>query len=511
MNGKKIFVAASLAIALSAVAMAQPKVMSHRGFYKAPGSYENTIHSLNGAQRLGVEGIELDVHLTSDDSLLILHGPKIPGTEKNIQQISFAEARSVKLPEGHTIPSLYEYFTEAKKTPALTLFLELKAHPTTARETQLVEKVLALCDKMDMYGQTVFISFSFHICDEVLRLHPGARVAPITSSDSVMRPVDLKAKGYWGISYYFKTLMNQAWMLDKAHEYGLKTILWPVNSHELVDMAFGHNVDWVSSDYPDRMQNLLAAIEDLDDWSGELKKAHMRDSKKLICFDLDGTLTQHKTQLTPENKAVLDTLMKRYEVIMVGAGNCPRIYHQMNDYPITIVGNYGMQESHIVDGQFVITREDTAPADTAFFVKNCNYLRKKYGYKKYKGDPIEFHQSGMVTFGLLGTKADKADKLAFDPDRAKRRVMYPEVLEIFKDYAVYIGGSSSFDFAPKQYNKYDACVRYAFDHGYTVDEVLFVGDDFADGGGDSHIRLRGMDYIEVTDYEKLPDLMRFMY
>ena len=113
-------------------------------------------------------------------------------------------------------------------------------------------------------------------------------------------------------------------------------------------------------------------------WTG---CSQMRDTKKLICFDLDGTLTQHKTQLTPENKAVLDTLMKRYEVIMVGAGNCPRIYHQMNDYPITIIGNYGMQESHIVDGKFVITREDTVPVDTAFFVKNCNYLREKYGYK----------------------------------------------------------------------------------------------------------------------------------
>ena len=129
----------------------------------------------------------------------------------------------------------------------------------------------------------------------------------------------------------------------------------------------------------------------------------------------------------------------------------------------------------------------------------------------YKGEPVEFHKSGMVTFGLLGTAADKADKLVFDPDRAKRRAMYPEVLEIFRDYAVYIGGSSSFDFAPKQYNKYDATLRYAREHGYTADQVLFVGDDLADGGGDSHIRLGGMDYIQVDDYTKLPELMSFLY
>ena len=124
---------------------------------------------------------------------------------------------------------------------------------------------------------------------------------------------------------------------------------------------------------------------------------------------------------------------------------------------------------------------------------------------------MEFHESGMVTFGLLGTKADIADKIIFDPDRAKRRAMYPEVLKIFKDYAVYIGGSSSFDFAPKQYNKFDAVMRYAKEHGYTEDQVLFVGDDFADGGGDSHIRIYGMDYIQIDDYTKLPEKLKILF
>jgi hydroxymethylpyrimidine pyrophosphatase-like HAD family hydrolase len=111
----------------------------------------------------------------------------------------------------------------------------------------------------------------------------------------------------------------------------------------------------------------------------------------------------------------------------------------------------------------------------------------------------------MVTFPLLGTKADIQDKLAFDPTRAKRRVLYPEVLELFKDYAVYIGGSSSFDFSQKQFNKYDAVMRYAKENGYEKQDILFVGDDFGDGGGDSHIRIFGLDYVEITDYTTLKD------
>lgn len=225
--------------------------------------------------------------------------------------------------------------------------------------------------------------------------------------------------------------------------------------------------------------------------------------KKLLCFDLDGTLTQHRSKLEADNRALLNELQEKYKVIIVGAGNAPRIYAQMNEYPIDIIGNYGMQESKIINGLFTITREDVSFVDKKFFTEKIEYLRKKYGYTQFKGKTVEFHATGMVTFPLLGTDADIADKLIFDPTREKRKILYPEVCEIFKDYTVYIGGSSSFDFSEKKYNKYDAVMRYANENGYSKDEILFVGDDFGDGGGDSHIRLGKIDYIEVTDYTKL--------
>ncbi len=232
--------------------------------------------------------------------------------------------------------------------------------------------------------------------------------------------------------------------------------------------------------------------------------------KKLICFDLDGTLTQHRSPLSDENRALLDELAKHYKLIMVGAGNAPRIYGQMGNYPIDILANYGMQESKMIDGEFKIIREDTTYPDREYFLKTAQYLREKYGYTEYKGDSVEFHPSGMVTFALLGTKADIADKIAFDPTREKRRVMYDEVLSLFPDYTVYIGGSSSFDFSAKQYNKYDAVMKYASEHGYEKDEILYVGDDFGDGGGDSHIRLGGMDYIDVKDYRRVSEDLAFL-
>ncbi len=232
--------------------------------------------------------------------------------------------------------------------------------------------------------------------------------------------------------------------------------------------------------------------------------------KKLICFDLDGTLTQHRSPLEEQNKKVLDNLSKKYKVIMVGAGGCERIYKQMGNYPIDIIGNYGMQESKVIDGKFTIVKQESSFPDKEYFLEKADYLRKKYGYTEFKGESVEFHATGMITFPLLGTKADIQDKLAFDPTREKRRVLYPEVLELFPNYAVYIGGSSSFDFSEKKYNKYDAIMTYAKENGFSLDEILYVGDDFADGGGDSHVRIFGMDYIEILDYKTLEEKLKFL-
>lgn len=229
--------------------------------------------------------------------------------------------------------------------------------------------------------------------------------------------------------------------------------------------------------------------------------------KRLLCFDLDGTLTQHRTPLGEENRALLDRLSKKYKLLMVGAGAAERIHRQMGSYPIDILGNYGMEEAHITDGRFTLVRKDESHPDRAYFTKKIAELREKYGYTDFRGEGVEFHATGMVTFPLLGTKAAIEDKLAFDPTRAKRRVMYREVCELFPDYTVYIGGSSSFDFSEKKYNKYDAILAYAEREGYAKDEILYVGDDFGDGGGDSHVRIGGMDYIEVTDYRALPELL----
>ena len=228
--------------------------------------------------------------------------------------------------------------------------------------------------------------------------------------------------------------------------------------------------------------------------------------KRLVAMDLDGTLTEHRTPMTEEARAALDRLATSYDLLMVGGGNATRIHNQMGLYPIEILGNYGMSHGKVVDDEWKIVRETTVPVDTAFILEKCRYFREKYGYQQYYGESVEFHPSGMATFALLGTKAPVAEKLTFDVDKAKRRAMYPEMCEVFKDFSVFIGGTTSFDLTPKEYNKYAAIVKYAEENGYNLDEILFFGDDMADGGNDSHVRIGGLDYILVTNYRDFPTL-----
>lgn len=231
---------------------------------------------------------------------------------------------------------------------------------------------------------------------------------------------------------------------------------------------------------------------------------------RLIAFDLDGTLTQHKTRLGEKNKSVLDRLAQKYKLIMVGAGQCERIFNQMGHYPIDILGNYGLQfcrynaESDSLEAVY----DKSFSCDRESVKKRVEALRQKYGFTEFEGDGVEFHPSGCVTLAILGTKAKIEDKLAFDPDRSKRRAIYKEVCEAFPEYEVFVGGSSSFDMAPKPYNKYYALDLYCRENGFSHNEVIFVGDDYGEGGNDESVYRSDFGFICVDDYERLEEYLK---
>ena len=236
----------------------------------------------------------------------------------------------------------------------------------------------------------------------------------------------------------------------------------------------------------------------------------MYDKIKVIAMDLDGTLTQHKTPLSPEHRALLAQLSQSYKLLMVGAGQVLRIFRQLEGFPIDIIGNYGMQYG-VYDaaiGDINLVRDMTATCDRDRITAQINQLRERFGFTQFSGETVEFHPSGCVTFPILGTKAKQEDKLAFDPDRAKRRAIYNEVVAAFSDYCVFVGGSSSFDMAPKPYNKYYALDQYCRENGYTHDQVVYIGDDYGLGGNDESVYRSDFPYITIDHYQDFPNVVK---
>ena len=228
----------------------------------------------------------------------------------------------------------------------------------------------------------------------------------------------------------------------------------------------------------------------------------------VVAMDLDGTLTQHKTPLGAENKAALDRLAERYTLLMVGAGQVMRIFNQMGAYPLDIIGNYGLQYGKYNEktGLPDILRDEHFPIDREKIEKTAAYFREKYGYTRFAGDSVEYHPSGCLTFALLGTKAAAEDKLSFDPDRSKRRKIYDEVCRAFSEYNVFVGGSSSFDMAPKPYDKYYALDLYCKENGLSHDKVLYIGDDYGRGGNDEAVYRSDFPYLCIDSYTEFASL-----
>lgn len=255
---KKILIVLLSAIAVSAAA--QPKIVAHRGFYKTPGSEENTISSLANAQRLGVYGVEFDVNMTSDGELIVFHGPKV-NSELDAQKNSWAEISQVILKNGHKIPTLRQWLEQGKKDPKTKLILELKKHATPQLETEAAEKVVALCKEIGVMEQMEFISFSRHACREFVRLAPENCITYVSSN--LWTSVDAevaKKEGFGGLSYNLNVMMNRPEIVSQANELGIATTLWMVENEEVTDWAIKHGVTYISTDFPDRMKAYLESV-----------------------------------------------------------------------------------------------------------------------------------------------------------------------------------------------------------------------------------------------------------
>lgn len=231
---------------------------------------------------------------------------------------------------------------------------------------------------------------------------------------------------------------------------------------------------------------------------------------KAVAMDLDGTITQHKEPLTEKNREALVALSEKYRLVIVGAGQVMRIFNQIGHFPIDIIGNYGLQYGtcSVESGAMEIKRDLSFQCDRESVDRRITDLRQRFGLTIFRGDSVEYHPSGCITFPLLGTKALQTDKLAYDPDRKKRRAIYQTVCDAFPEYNVFIGGSSSFDMSPIPYNKYYALLSFCAMFNLRRESVVYIGDDYGLGGNDESVYLSNFPFLTIDNYRDFPEVVK---
>lgn len=249
---KKTLLAMAL-LCISAFAVAQTKVIAHRGFWKTEGSAQNSIRGLVKADSINAYGSEFDVWMAADGQLVINHDPSFNGHK--IEETPSIKLSTLKLKNGEHLPTLREYLSKGQELKT-QLILELKFHETHERETEAVEKIVKMVDDMGLNDRVEYISFSLHAIKEFVRLAPKG--TPIYYLRGELSPKELKKVGCTGPDYHFNAFRKNPGWVKECHDLGMKVNTWTVNKKEDMEYLLDLNVDFITTDEPTLLQEILA-------------------------------------------------------------------------------------------------------------------------------------------------------------------------------------------------------------------------------------------------------------
>ena len=251
---KKLILAAAMLLTGSAAVAAEPKVISHRGYWTAPNSAQNSLASFTKADSVGVFGSEIDVWLTADDKLIVNHDRVYKGTDINMEKSTLKEITSIVLPNGENIPTLDAYLRLVATKPNTRLILEMKSLSDLKREDLAAEKIVKALRKYNLLDRTDIIAFSINACLAFKKLMPDGRIFYLNGD---LAPRSIKKLGLTGIDYSMSVLRKNPKWVEQAHKEGLEVNVWTVDTEEDMRYFIDLGVDYITTDYPERLQALL--------------------------------------------------------------------------------------------------------------------------------------------------------------------------------------------------------------------------------------------------------------
>ena len=250
---KKLLISLLLGCTLAACGekAVEPQVVAHRGYWKAEGSAQNSISSLQNAGNIGAYGSEFDVNLTADGQLVVNHDFTYHGLK--IADTDFATLRdpALTLANGEIIPTLDEYFEASLAFPEMKLVFELKSEGDPEYEARALPACVETIQRFGVADRVEFISFSLSACKEFARLMPNNVVEYLGGE---IAPAELHEMGISGIDYEYPVFYEHPEWVEEAHKLGMVVNTWTVNKEEDMRKLLELGVDQLTTNEP-----LLAA------------------------------------------------------------------------------------------------------------------------------------------------------------------------------------------------------------------------------------------------------------
>lgn len=231
-------------------------------------------------------------------------------------------------------------------------------------------------------------------------------------------------------------------------------------------------------------------------------------TKKLIVFDLDGTLATSKQAIDDDMGRLFVELLDIRSVAVISGGDWPQFERQLlgqlkprNTFNKLFLLPTSGTKFYRFDRAWAQVYADTFTEGERQQVKDA--LTKAVSSSGFVvgdiwGDQIE-DRGSQITFSGLGQLAPPDAKSAWDPDIRKRSALKAMLDLALPDFAVRIGGSTSVDITRPGIDKAYGIRKLAGISGFGLPEMLFVGDALYPGGNDAPVRDAGVATIAVND------------
>ncbi len=224
-----------------------PKIMGHRG--AKAYEPENTLRSIRRALAMGVQAVEIDVHLSRDGQLVVIHDATVDRTTNGtgrVADLTWAELRRLDAGLGETLPSLEEVVELVRHR--VHLFVEMKDPQATA-------PLAAFFASRALFDEAHVISFWHPAVKELRRLDPRLRTGVLF----VGCPVDPAALAHNAgaealvLNYQYVTPS----LVHLARQAGLQLAVWNIDTVADLLPLLPLELDYIGSNAPDILLNYL--------------------------------------------------------------------------------------------------------------------------------------------------------------------------------------------------------------------------------------------------------------